>query len=124
MKLFLLLIIAAIALTGCTNNKDSKEVKMLKEKIAQFVPVEIKYDSTSLNNRQRMVVRKLFEASQIIDTIYLNQVYSQNREIKFRLENSSSEVDKLKLKYFDIMFGPFDRLDHNKPFLGNEQKPK
>jgi hypothetical protein len=124
MKLFLLLIIAAIALTGCTNNKDSKEVKMLKEKIAQFVPVEIKYDSTSLNNRQRMVVRKLFEASQIIDTIYLNQVYSQNREIKFRLENSSSEVDKLKLKYFDIMFGPFDRLDHNKPFIGNEPKPK
>ena len=124
MKLFLLSIIAVSILTGCSNNKDTKEIKMLKEKIAQFAPVEIKYDSTLLNERQRMVVRKLFEASQIIDTIYLNQVYSQNRELKYKLQNSSSEVDKLKLKYFDIMFGPFDRLDHNKPFIGNEQKPK
>ena len=124
MKLLLLSIAAAIILTGCSNNKDSKEIKMLKEKIAQFAPVELKYDSTDLNERQRMVVRKLFEASQIIDTIFLNQVYSKNRGIKFKLENSSSEVDKLKLKYFDIMFGPFDRLDHNKPFIGDEQKPK
>lgn len=124
MKFLLLSIIAALILTGCSNNKDTKEIKMLKEKIAQFAPVEIKYDSTMLTERQRMVVRKLFEASQIIDTIYLNQVYSKNREIKYRLENSSSEADKLKLKYFDIMFGPFDRLDHNKPFIGDEQKPK
>ncbi|MEJ2615772.1 MAG: peptidase [Ignavibacteriaceae bacterium] len=124
MKLLLLALIAALILTGCSNNNDTKEIKMLKEKIAQFAPVEIKYDSTLLTERQRMVVRKLFEASQIIDTIYLNQVYSKNREIKYKLENSSSEVDKLKLKYFDIMFGPFDRLDHNKPFIGDEQKPK
>ncbi len=92
MKFLLLSIIAALILTGCSNNKDTKEIKMLKEKIAQFAPVEIKYDSTMLTERQRMVVRKLFEASQIIDTIYLNQVYSKNREIKYRLENSSSEV--------------------------------
>ncbi len=124
MKLLILSIVTALILTGCSQNKDTKEIKMLKEKIAQFAPVEIKYDSTLLTERQRMVVKKLFEASQIIDTIYLNQVYSKNREIKFSLENSSSEVDKLKLKYFDIMFGPFDRLDHNKPFLGKEQKPK
>ena len=124
MKLLSLSIIAALILTGCSNNNDTKEIKMLKDKIAQFAPVEIKYDSTLLTERQRIVVRKLFEASQIIDSIYLNQVYSKNREIKYRLENSSSEVDKMKLKYFDIMFGPFDRLDHNKPFLGDEQKPK
>ena len=124
MKLLLLSIIATLIFTGCSNKKDTKEIKMLKEKIAQFAPVDIKYDSTLLTTRQRMVIRKLFEASQIIDSIYLNQVYSKNRQIKYRFENSSSEVDKLKLKYFDIMFGPFDRLDHNKPFIGNEQKPK
>lgn len=124
MKHLSTLLIAILILTGCSSNKDSKEIKMLKEKIAQFAPVELRYDSTVLNERQRMVVRKLFEASQIIDTIFLNQVYSGNRKIKYKLQNSSSEVDQLRLKYFDIMFGPFDRLDHNKPFIGNEQKPK
>ncbi len=124
MKLFLLSIIAAVILTGCSNKNDSKEIKMLKEKIDQFAPIEIKYDSTGLNQKERMVIRKLFEASQIIDTIYLNQVYSKNSEIKYRLQNSSSKIDQLQLKYFDIMFGPFDRLDHNKPFIGDEEKPK
>ncbi len=124
MKLLFCAIITLAIFSGCSNNKDSKEIKMLKGKIAQFAPTEIKYDSTELNERQRMVVRKLFEASQIIDTIYLNQVYSKNREIKYHLQNSSSEEDQLKLKYFDIMFGPFDRLDHNKPFIWTEQKPK
>ena len=124
MKLLLCTIIAISIFSGCSNNNDSKEIKMLKGKIAQFAPIEIKYDSTELNERQRIVIQKLFEASQIIDSIYLNQVYSKNREIKYRLQNSSSEEDQLKLKYFDIMFGPFDRLDHNKPFMGTEQKPK
>jgi hypothetical protein len=124
MKLLLCTIIAISIFSGCSNNNDSKEIKMLKGKIAQFAPIEIKYDSTELNERQRIVIHKLFEASQIIDSIYLNQVYSKNREIKYRLQNSSSEEDQLKLKYFDIMFGPFDRLDHNKPFMGTEQKPK
>ena len=124
MKLFLYSLIAAAIITGCSNNKDSKEISMLKDKIAQFAPVEIKYDSTVLNERERIVVRKLFEASQIIDSIYLSQVYFKNVEIKDSLRNSSSEADQLKLKYFDIMFGPFDRLDHNKPFIGTHEKPK
>ncbi len=124
MKLFLYSLIAAAILAGCSNNEDSKEINMLKDKIAQFAPVEIKYDSTVLNERERKVVRKLFEASQIIDSIYLRQVYSKNVEIKDSLQNSSSEEDQLKLKYFNIMFGPFDRLDHNKPFIGTQEKPK
>ena len=97
---------------------------MLKEKIAQFAPVEIKYDAKGLNESQRAVVRKLFEASQIMDSIYLKKVYKKNNEIKDSLQNSSSEEDQLKLKYFDIMFGPFDKLDHNKPFVGTEGKPR
>jgi Peptidase family M49 len=124
MKFLIYVLTALILFAGCSNNKESKEIQMLKDKIAQFAPIEIKYDSTELTERERVVVRKLFEASQIIDSIYLNQVYSKNREIKYSLQNSSSEADNLKLQYFDLMFGPFDRLDHNKPFIGNESKPK
>jgi Peptidase family M49 len=124
MKLFLIALIAAVTLTACSNKQDSKEIEKMKEKIAQFAPTELKYDSTYLDKRQRMVVRKLVEASQIIDSIFLNQVYSKNMQIKNDLQNSSSEEDQLKLKYFNIMFGPFDRLDHNKHFIGTEPKPK
>ena len=124
MKLFLIALIAAVTLTACSNKQDSKEIEKMKEKIAQFAPTELKYDSTYLDKRQRIVVRKLVEASQIIDSIFLNQVYSKNMQIKNDLQNSTSEEDQLKLKYFNIMFGPFDRLDHNKHFIGTEPKPK
>ena len=47
----------------------------LKTMISQFAPTEIKYDSTLLNNRQKMVIEKLYEASRLIDSIFLRQVY-------------------------------------------------
>ncbi len=99
------------------------EEAKLKAKIEQFAPVKITYDHSLLNERQKEVVKRLHAAAQLIDSIFLRQVYSKNFEIKKRLENSNDPLDKLRLEYFKIMFGPFDRLDHNKPFIGNEKKP-
>ena len=124
--LSLLLISLSVIIVSCKSQNDeteNKEEKMLKEKIAQFVPVELKYDDSHLTAKQKIVVEKLFKASQLMDSIFLQQVYSKNEEIKEKLEESNDEVDKLKLQYFDIMFGPFDRLDHDKPFIGDKKKP-
>ncbi len=106
------------------NEGFSKESRMLQEKIDQFVPVEIKFDTSLLSQKDKIVVEKLFLASQIMDSIFFNQVYSKNEEIRNKLESLSSEIDKLKLEYFRIMFGPFDRLQHHKPFIGTDEKPK
>ncbi len=130
--LFLLLPVFVITLSSCksdsSQNKPSqnedKEIKMLKEKIAQFAPIEIKYDSSLLDDKQKAVVKNLFMASEMMDSIYLNQFYSKNEEIAEKLKNSDSEVDKYKLDYFDIMGGPFDRLDKYKPFIGSKQMPQ
>ena len=100
-----------------------KDIKMLKEKIAKFVPVELKYDTTLLDEREKVVVEKLYLASKVMDEIFSEQVYSRNDEIKNKLETSKDEFDKLALDYFNIMSGPFDRLDHDKPFWGIEKKP-
>lgn len=100
-----------------------KDIKMMKEKIAQFVPVELKYDTTLLDEREKVVVQKLFLASKVMDEIFGTQVYSKNEQIKKDLESSKSEYDKLALEYFNIMAGPFDRLDHDKPFFGGNNKP-
>lgn len=132
LKLFLvhsIFIFLPFILSNCEdkrpgNERNSKELKMLREKIDQFVPVEIRFDSSLLSNKDMIVVQKLYQASRIMDSIFLSQVYSRNEEIKSRLGSSSNEQDKLKLEYFRIMFGPFDRLDHHKPFTGEVEKPK
>jgi hypothetical protein len=120
-----LLIIPIFILFGLTIifAQGKKEINMLKEKIAQFVPVELKYDTSLLDAREKIVVEKLYLASKIMDEIFREQVYSGNDNIKTKLETSKDEYDKLALEYFNIMSGPFDRLDNDKPFWGKEKKP-
>ncbi|GJQ63854.1 MAG: hypothetical protein SCALA702_29070 [Melioribacteraceae bacterium] len=96
----------------------------MKAKIAQFAETELKYDHNLLDDNQKIVVEKLYKAAKIMDELFEEQVYSENADIRAELEASSDPNDMEILEYFNIMFGPFDRLDHEKPFYGNETKPK
>lgn len=139
MKYLIAAFLIAALFTACTENqtpqKDSEEVTMLKEKIAKFVPVEIQYDETLLTDREKVVLEKLYRASKIVDELFLEQVYSKNNQLKSELisdlSNKSIITDKpelkreleYKLELFNIMFGPFDRLEDNEPFIGKDKKP-
>ncbi|MBK7107235.1 MAG: peptidase [Ignavibacteriae bacterium] len=119
----ILIIVLALIFFSCKNNIDNKELENMEEKISQFAVTKIKYDKNLLDENQKIIIKKLYEAAKIIDEIFLEQVYSKNSEIKQKLINSDEPLDKLKLAYFNINFGPFDRLDHNKPFIGSDEKP-
>lgn len=112
-----------IIIAGNIYSQKLKDEKMLQDKISKFARTDIKYDPSILDEREKQVVQKLYEASKIMDEIFLDQVYSKNREIKNELQSDNSQVAKLTLEYFNIMFGPFDRLDHNEPFFGSQKKP-
>ncbi|KUG26950.1 nudix hydrolase 3 [hydrocarbon metagenome] len=122
MRFLLTVLFIALLFSACTTSKEDQK-KMLEEKIAKYAVTDINYDESLLDERQKVVVQKLFEAAKIMDEIFLEQVYSKNHEIKKKLETSSDELDKLKLQFFTINFGPFDRLDGNKPFIGDDEKP-
>lgn len=133
----LLIIIAMLFVIGCAEKAADDEIstmeetEMLQEKIDKFVPVEIQYDESLLDEREKVVLDKLYQAAKIIDELFLEQVYSKNLEIKSdllsKIEQETDPVKKseheLKLELFNIMFGPFDRLDHDKPFIGETEKP-
>lgn len=121
-KGLLLVLLTILFLYGCSS-KNEDEIEMMKQKIDQFSVTQISYDESLLDENQKMVVQKLYEAAKVMDEIFLEQVYSQNFEIRENLQNSTDELSKLQLKYFTINFGPFDRLDNNKPFIGEKEKP-
>ncbi len=50
-------------------------------------------------------------------------MYAENPAIRQRLEASHDPNDKALLHLFNIMYGPFDRLQQNKPFIGTTPKP-
>lgn len=121
-KLLAIILIISLVFISCSNNKE-KENSDLKMKIKQYSKTELTYDESLLDERQKVIIEKLYEAGKIIDRIFLNQVYSKNEEIEEILSKSTDPNDKTKLEYFKINFGPFDRLDHEKPFFGKDKKP-
>lgn len=129
MKYLLMLIFLTLIINGCVEKQnhslqnDSEEVKMLKGKIAKFVPVDIKYEENLLSEREKVVLEKLYRASKIIHELFLEQVYSKNTEIKAELMAEKGDEAKIKLELFNIMVGPFDRLEDDAPFIGKEAKP-
>ncbi len=133
MKNLIAMFFIAVIIFSCTEKQnqnspnDSEEVTMLKEKIAKFVPVEIQYDETLLSDREKVVLEKIYRASKIIDEIFLEQVYSKNDQIKTDLvsqTNNKKDLEpELKLELFNIMAGPFDRLEDDIPFIGTDKKP-
>ena len=120
---FILIGVMSVTFINCSDSNNSKESNELKKKIDQYAKTVIQYDENLLDTRQKVVVNKLVQAARIIDDIFLDQVYSKNSAIKKSLSNSNDSYDKLVLEYFNINFGPFDRLDHDKPFYGENEKP-
>lgn len=97
--------------------------KTMRERVAQFVPTELTFDQNLLGKSDRRVLRKIVEASRFIDQIFLRQVSPRNPESLAALESSETAADRELLRYYDIMAGPWDRLEEHRPFVGEEEKP-
>ena len=97
--------------------------KTLRDRIAQFAPTQLNFDEGLLSGSDRLALRKIVEASRLMDEIFLRQVSPRNPERLARLESSQRPEDTDLLHYFRIMFGPWDRLREHMPFMGEEEKP-
>jgi len=100
------------------------EITKFQKEIDKFVPVELEFDKTLINENQKQVLIHLIEAAKLMDEIFLRQVYSQNVSLRDRLSKGTTELEKKEYELFDLYKGPFNRLDHDKPFVkGIEKKP-
>ena len=122
-----ILIFILLPILTCTTSKkiqlEKANLSYVKAQLEKFAPVKIAYDKNILSENEQKVLEKLVEASDYIDRIFLRQVYSKNEEILSLLQQSSDANDKIYLDYFKIMYGPFDRLNENTPFLVATPKP-
>jgi hypothetical protein len=89
----------------------------LKRMAAQFTPTQIGADLSALSTTDRQVLAKLVEASKIMDALFLRQVWAGNEAMLLDLVRDETPGGRARLHYFLINKGPWDRLDHNKPFV-------
>jgi hypothetical protein len=93
-------------------------------RVAQFTEAELTADVSSLPESERQALAKIIEAAKLLDPIFDRQVYAKNPELREKLAADTSPEGKLKLAYFDIMRGPWDRQNHFKPFATEMEHPK
>lgn len=95
----------------------------IQQRLAKFAPTDLAVDPKLFSDEDRQVVNKLIAAARIIDDIFWKQSYPQGLALKERLERSTVPEDKDYFRFLQINFGPFDRQDENRPFLGTGTKP-
>jgi len=94
----------------------------VKERLAQFAPTPIDFDEALVSAENKVVLRKLVQAAQIVDGLFLKQVSEDNPKVRADLVAAGAPEEVLT--YFDVMYGPWDRVKGDEPFVtGIEAKP-
>lgn len=94
----------------------------IKAKVQQFAPVAVGVEETRIPKEHRATLKHIIEAAKIIDKLYMHQVAAENPVWRKQIAKDKKLTDTLA--YFDIMYGPWDRIDEEKPFWGNKIRPK
>ena len=92
---------------------------------ARFAPTAIGADLSKVSASDRRVLARLVQASQIVDTLFLRQVWAGNEAMLIDLGKDRTPAGRARLHYFLINKGPWSRLDHHQPFVpGAPSKPE
>ncbi|HEX6588392.1 MAG TPA: hypothetical protein VF039_05170 [Longimicrobiales bacterium] len=125
--------LAATLLAGCSSHDAELETPSLAEgittddlaaRLAQFAPVAIDADLTTLAPWERDVLARLVEASDLMHELFMLQVSPHNLAWRRALADGADTPEgRAARDYFEVMAGPWDRLAENEPFLDVGPKP-
>ncbi len=94
----------------------------IAQRMQKYVIVEMKYDFRNLPARDKELLQTLIEAGKLIDEIFWRQTYYGNMRLREEVVRTRSLQDPVR-QFFFMQAGPYDRLDHNAPFMAVPPKP-
>lgn len=116
-KITLLLAVVAILLNHSCNNKKSQVTDMQK-KVNEFAPVELRVDIINLSDKEKQMLPILFDVAEIMDELFWLQTYGNKEELLSKITDDATR------DFVMINYGPWERLNDNKPFVqGYGKKP-
>ena len=83
----------------------------LTAKVNQYVPVKLTADLSKLSTNQKKMLPFLFQAAEIMDRCFWYQAYGDRDALLASVSNPDAT------QFTIINYGPWDRLDGNRPFL-------
>jgi hypothetical protein len=95
-------------------------LEYVQTELAKMAPAPLTCELTALTDGDKKALVKLIQAGRLIDDLFLLQVDESNPALRAAL---GSPQDKPWLDMFDVMFGSWNRIDGEKPFLNNVERP-
>ena len=105
--------------TEIVSLESERQLLIDKSRLDIYYPVNLTADLSSYTNKQKEMLGLLIDASKIMDDLFWKQAFGEDKNTFL------TNIDNAKARQFaDINYGPWDRLNGDKPFLsGYEEKP-
>lgn len=124
-KITAAIILAATTLSACSEQKSANSdakitlLPQYENRLDIYKTVTLNADLSTLSDNQKQLVSLLIDASKIIDDLFWQQAFYQNKA------QFLANIDNKKARRFaEINYGPWDRLNGDTPFLSGFTQKK
>ncbi len=109
----------AVGALSCTNvtkpesaEEDNDSLQTyVAERLPVYAKVKLSTDVQNLTETQRRVLPLLIRAAQVMDELFWKQSYPKRDSLLATIKDEKTK------EFFNINYGPWDRLNDNKPFI-------
>jgi len=123
------IVVCGLAVLGCGQRQPASPEEGLlvapdiAARRAQFAVQELGADVSHLSQGDREALRHLVQAAGAMDEIFRVQAWSGNPGLASKVGSYTGAEAKAVKDYYRMMYGPWDRLLHFEPFLGDLPHP-
>lgn len=126
----LAVLMLTMIMTSCGDTPDAPESAPgmavrndVAELRAQFVPREMSAGTLHLSDGDCGALLDLVKAARAVGEIFSVQAWAGNPEFAPKVAALQGPEAQAAQDYYRIMVGPWDRLDHHRPFIGDMPHP-
>jgi len=103
----------ALAFAGCARQQTEKKVTepTMNERLAKYAQIRLETDPRGLTEKERQMIPILIDAAKVMDDVFWLQAYGDRTALLTKIKDPDTR------RLVEINFGPWDRLDGNKPFV-------
>ncbi len=117
-------VLATLLLWGCSQKQNwtQEEAEAIEKRMQKYVLTPMPFDASRYSDQEKQLLKLLIEVGKLADEIFWRQTYHNNIALRNQIIKTRWEDDPVR-KFFFMQAGPYDRLDHNAPFMDVPPKP-
>ena len=108
--------LAATTACGPEGDVPRASEQEIEARMQKYAVTPMETDLSVYSERERLLLKELLLAAEFADEIFWRQTSQIALPLKAKIVRSSPEGDPIR-RFYMMQAGPYDRLDHNAPFI-------